>query len=140
VTAAGHHARLRTRVLRDFGALSAAQVADMGGSTAGNRSQLGYRWRHEGRIFAVSYGGASWYLPFQFDLEGRPLPVIAEVLRALEGWDDWDVAVWFVRPNGWLDRQCPVDFLGNHPDWVVAAALADAVRPQSRMLPRNRRH
>src|SRR5437868_2755585 len=44
---ARNEATFRQRVIRDFGALRAAELASMGGSTATNRSQLAYRWRRE---------------------------------------------------------------------------------------------
>src|SRR4051812_23333803 len=55
IEAARHQARMRSRLLHDFGAFSATELADIGGSSADNRSQLGYRWRRKKRVFAVTH-------------------------------------------------------------------------------------
>src|SRR5205807_5393891 len=74
-------AQFRTRVLRDFGGLTAAEVSRLNGSDASNKSQLAYRWRKDGRIFAVPHRGRTWYPAFQFGPDGQPLAGVAEVLR-----------------------------------------------------------
>lgn len=48
-----------------------------------NLSQTAYRWRREGRIFAVTHGGTDLYPAFQFGDDGQPRPIIAEVLAIL---------------------------------------------------------
>lgn len=123
---ARRQAVVRLRVLRDFGANSPEDVADLAGSRATNRSALASRWRREGRILAVRYNDGDHYLAFQFDSSGRPLPVVAEVLTALAGWAPWDVALWFVSDNSWLERRRPVDLLVEHGSKVVRTAQADA--------------
>jgi len=108
---ARQEARLRERVLRDFGAVRASK-----------RSHTAARWRRERRVFAVTHDGAGWYLGFQFDEAGRPVPVVAEVLRVLEGWSPWELARWFVGANPWLDRRRPAEVLDAEPEAVVRAA------------------
>ena len=108
---ARQEARLRERVLRDFGAVRASK-----------RSHSAARWRRQGRVFAVRHGGYSWYLGFQFDDAGRPVPVVADVLRVLDGWSPWQLALWFVGANPWLERRRPADVLGAAPDGVLRAA------------------
>lgn len=129
---ARQEALLRSRLLSEFGACTAQQLAELSGSTAANRSQLAYAWRKEGRIFAVTHRGTPWYLGFQFDDDGRPLPVIADVLAALRGWPEWEIAAWFVRENGVLDRRRPVDVLRTNPAAVVRAAAFDGDRVDTR--------
>ena len=88
-------------------------------------------------MFAVTHGGAGWYLGFQFDEAGRPVPVVAEVLRVLEGWPPWELARWFVGANPWLDRCRPADVLDADPDAVLRAArLAARDRSGSRVAVR----
>ena len=125
-------AEFRRRLLHDVGTYGAAEVAARAGSAATNRSQLAYSWRKEGRIFAVPVRGELRYLAFQFDDDGQPLPVVADVLAALDGWSEWRVAAWFVTANGLLDRHQPVAELWGRPDVVVAAAQFDGRRPQGR--------
>src|SRR5258705_9587382 len=112
----------RPRLLKDFGAYTSPQLAELSGSAAGNRSQVAYRWRRDGRVFAVSHQGTTWHLSLQFDEAGHPLPVIASVLERLGDWPDWEIAAWFVRENGMLDRRRPVDLLLDEPDAVAQAA------------------
>ncbi|MBA2386525.1 MAG: hypothetical protein H0V69_05465, partial [Acidimicrobiia bacterium] len=72
------------------------------------------------------YDNREHYLGFQFDEAGRPLPAVAGVLTALAGWPAWDVALWFVTDNPWLERQRPVDLVVDHGSRVVRTAQADA--------------
>ena len=90
--------------------------------------QLAYRWRKEGRIFAVTHRGRTWYLGFQFDADWRPLPGVAEALRHLGGWQEWDIATWFVVSNPLLGRQRPVDLVVDAPELVGRAAHREAGR------------
>jgi hypothetical protein len=125
VEQARRQAQLRVRLLRDFGARTSAQVSELNGSSASNRSQLAYRWRKEGRIFAVTHRGRSWYLGFQFDANGQPLPGVAAALEHLGHWPEWDIATWFVMSNATLERQRPVDLLADAPDVVGLAAMRE---------------
>jgi len=118
--------QFRARLVRDYGAYRASELADLAGSAASNRSQVAYRWRKEGRVFAVPYDGELRYLSFQFDAHGEPVPVVASVLAALDQWSSWRVAAWFVTANGLLGRAQPVAVLDSRPDEVVAAARRDA--------------
>jgi hypothetical protein len=128
---AKRQAKLRSRVVRDFGAYSGREVAAMAGSGARNRFQVAHRWKKAGRIFGVPYQGDTVYLAFQFSADGEPLPVIREVLGALDDWGPWDLAGWFVFRSRRLEQRRPVDLLERDPDAVIAAARAErrAVQP-----------
>jgi len=125
---ANREAQQRARILHDFGAWRAAELPSPDGSRAGDRSQVAYRWRRQGRILGVHHEGALRFLGFQFDARGAPLPVVAEVIRALGDWTDWEKAMWFVLPNARLDLRRPVDMLGDDPTAVVAAAEQEVQR------------
>jgi hypothetical protein len=124
VLQARRNAEARTALLSEFGALTAAQVAELAGSEARNTSALAGRWRREGRLVAVEHRGTTYYPGFQFDPEGRPRPVVAEVLKHLQapGMTPWQHALWFTTANGWLDGQRPVDLFDKDPEAVIAAA------------------
>lgn len=117
------NAQARADALREFGALSSAEVAAIAGSRAKNRAALASRWESEGRVFSVAHAGDKVYPAFQFDTDGKPLAVIREVaghfVDTLRG---WPLALWFVSANGWLGGRRPVDLLATEPQAVVEAA------------------
>ncbi|GGM16268.1 hypothetical protein [Nakamurella endophytica] len=108
----------------EFPLLTSAQVAAQSGSTAKNAGSTASRWASRGEVFAVPAGdGSHRYPAFQFDQAGRPRPVIADVIRVLEGVRDRRaLALWFVSNNGWLDGARPVDLLADQPAAVIEAA------------------
>lgn len=127
VLQARRNAEAREALLREFGAVTSSEVADLAGSRAKNRAALANRWRKEGRIFAVTHRGQTYFPGFQFGADGRPLPVVAEVLRALgEDAPAWQTALWFTGANGWLGGARPVDLLTGEPGRVAAAAQREA--------------
>ena len=120
---ARRNARARTQFLDEFPVLEACQVHALYGSRARNKSALAARWRAEGKVFAVDERGRLLYPAFQFDSQGRPRAVIAEVLTALgRHVGAWQVALWLTAPNGWLDGARPLDLLATAPERVVDAA------------------
>jgi hypothetical protein len=129
VLQARRNAEARTSLLTEFGALTASQVAELSGSEAKNRSALAGRWRREGRLVAVEHHGTTYYPAFQFDVDGRPRPVVADVLKQLShpSMTPWQQALWFTTANGWLDGRRPVDLLESNPT-AVAAAAREALR------------
>jgi hypothetical protein len=123
VLQARRNAAARTALAREHGLLTSAQVADLAGSRARNRAALAHRWTAEGRVFAVTHAGARYWPGFQLDGEGRPLPVIAEIVSVFgEQVQGWEAALWLTAANGALGGRRPVDLLTEEPDAVVAAA------------------
>jgi hypothetical protein len=124
VLQARRNAEARTYLLKEFGALTAAQVAELAGSEAKNTSALAGRWRREGRLIAVEHHGTVYYPGFQFDSSGKPKAAVADVLRYLAppAVSPWQQALWFTSANGWLGGRRPVDLLDDQGDAIVAAA------------------
>jgi hypothetical protein len=125
VLQARRNAEARTALLREFGALRSAEVAQMAGSRANNRAALANRWRGENRVVAVPVGDELLYPGFQFTPEGRPHPTVGaalRTLRSLSDLSDWQAALWFVGANGWLGGRRPVDLLDGDPGAVEDAA------------------
>lgn len=112
VLQARRNAEARMELLREFGFLTAEQIAE-GRSRATNRSAMAGRWRAEGKISGVEWKGRVLYPGFQFDEQGAPLPIVAMVLAALprDRMSDWEVALWWTAANGWLSGDRPVDWL-----------------------------
>ncbi len=124
-------AEARLELVREWGAWSAAEVADRAGSTAGNRSALASAWRTTGRALAVEWHGKTVFPAFQFGADGQPRPVISAALAHLRraGLSDWQAALWFTSPTGWLDDRRPIDLLDDDPAAVEAAAARFDERP-----------
>lgn len=64
---------------------------------------------------------------FQFEpqtmtLRSSVVDVIRELAPVL---NDWELALWFARPNGWLDDAAPVDTIDSDAGAVYDAARAD---------------
>lgn len=114
----------RQHLLDEFGAYTSADIAELAGSAAENRSATANRWRHEQRIFGVRHRDAVYYPGFQFGGDGRPLPAVRDVLEVLSahGLTDWEIALWFTATTSSLDDRRPVDLLSDDPAAVVEAA------------------
>lgn len=118
------NAEARQELLDEFGAIDSEQVARLAGSNAKNRSATASRYLANGQVFGIEHGGVRYFPAFQFGADGRPRPVIAQVMEALEpyGLDGWELALWFTTASGWLDDRRPVDVLDEAPAEVVSAA------------------
>jgi hypothetical protein len=115
------NARARHRFMSEIQTLTAEEVARGIGSAARNRHQTASRWKNDRKIFSVPWRGLERYPLFQFK-DGKPLPVIADVLKALpERMTPWETAFWFVSTNSWLDDAAPCDRLAE-PEHVAEAA------------------
>jgi hypothetical protein len=126
---ARRNTQARKELLDEFGALTAAQLAEGRQASKANPSALASRWRKEGRVFGVTFRDKTerekTYFPgFQFDDHLRPLEAVGRVLEifAPHPMTEWEIALWFTTPNGWLDDNRPVDLLRDDPDGVVASA------------------
>lgn len=111
----------RAWFLANFTCLSAAQVADLGiapdGADAGDST-----FEPSLLLLRIEHGAHALYPDFQFS-GGKPRPVVADVLRVLQGLrSDWQIAFWFIAANSWLNGQRPIDRLDDR-ETVVAAAI-----------------
>ncbi|WMS43922.1 hypothetical protein RDV64_05890 [Acuticoccus sp. MNP-M23] len=118
------NARLRTAFLEEVPTFTAADIRKIAGSRSRNPSEPASRWKREGKVLAVPLHGADRYPAFQFDADGQPRRLIAEVLALLpQEMTPWQRAFWFASANGWLDGAYPANMLDN-PHRVLAAARA----------------
>jgi hypothetical protein len=101
---------LQAALLREFGASTAQEVSDLNRSKSGS---LADNWRRRGKALRVTYRGRALFPGFQFRPDGRPYPQIALVIAILRTADasDWEQALWWTIPTGYLGRQRPVDVL-----------------------------
>lgn len=120
------NAKARAESLREFGALTAAQVEEIRGIQTTNPHSTVSRWVKDGRVFAVETPAGRVFPGFQF-ADGEPRPVIRDVLASLGGHlRGWEILTWFTGSSGYLDGDRPVDHLADAPDDVVAAAAYQA--------------
>jgi hypothetical protein len=128
VLQARRNAEARLALIEEFGLLASADIARLAESRAKNTAALANRWKQEGWIFSVPYQGAELFPAFQFDEDGRPLPVIARVLETLGRQSrGWELALWFLAANGWLEGdKRPVDLVRSAPEDVAQAAEREA--------------
>lgn len=129
VLQARRNAEMREKMLREFGALTSAQVGERAGSKSPNRAALAHKWKSDGRIFSVPHQGTNYFPGFQFDAEGQPIPVIAEVIRILHELSPWQLALWFIGRTGWVGDRRPVDLLLSEPERVIRAAEREIEEP-----------
>jgi hypothetical protein len=112
-----------TAVTTEFGVHSAAEAARRAGSRGHSRTLAVRRWQQTRKVFAVPVAGIDHYPGFCFGADGRPRPVIGEVLAAVgDRLAGWALAAWFVRPEPGLAGRRPVDLLDEDPAAVVEAA------------------
>jgi Poly(hydroxyalcanoate) granule associated protein (phasin) len=127
VLQARRNAAAREELIAEFGLLSSGEVAARVGSRAKNKAALANRWKQEGKIFSVSHQGLVFFPAFQFDDDGQPLPVIASILATVGRQSTgWELALWFMAANGWLDGGRPVDVLRKEPEAAAQAAEREA--------------
>jgi len=129
---AARNAAARQSLLAELGALTSAEVAKTLTLKAQDREpRLSSReidqWKRERRVFTVPHEGRSLYPLFQFDEEGHPRPVVAEILASIgQQSRGWELALWFIASNGWLGGRRPVDLLKTDPAAVSEAAKHEA--------------
>jgi hypothetical protein len=120
----------RLWIAEKYGVLTGTQLgaAPHGASSGAPEAS---RWLEEGWLFSVAVGNTELYPKFEFDADGKPLPVLREVLRALDGsLHGWEIAGWLTSANADLRGHAPIDLWTKEPESVVAAAgrLAEARR------------
>ena len=84
-------------------------------------------WIVERAIVCFPWNSHTLVPMFQFDLGEMTLrPGATEILRELvDVFDDWELALWFARPNAWLNDATPVDTMAHDQPAVHRAARAD---------------
>ena len=116
------NAGMRAEFLKTVACLTAADLSDMAGHEARNRSVTASRWKAQGKIFSVPFQRAELYPAFQF-ADGEPRPAMARVMAALPTtMSNWQRAFWFTSPNGWLGGDQPSARLADTEAVVEAAA------------------
>lgn len=105
--------QLRVALLREFGAVSAGDLAELAGSRARRASTTVDNWRRAHRIVAVRWHDDTLVPGFLLTTAAVPDPVARPALTVLaeQGFSDWQAAVWWTVPAPDLDGRRPVDVL-----------------------------
>ena len=116
------NAEMRARYLQETKTWTAADIHEhMHGGQLANPSEPASRWRRDKKVFAVRAGRARLFPSFQFT-DGRPRPVIADVLKRLpHDMTPWQIAFWFQAGNGWLGGRSPEEALDDRDGILMAA-------------------
>ncbi|WP_454887311.1 hypothetical protein [Sphingomonas oryzagri] len=120
---AADNTAIRQRFMHEVETLTSAEVAARAGHEAKNRHQTAARWKAQRRVFAVPYQGQDRFPTFQFDADGKPLPLIKRILEVLPtSRSPWQTAFWFVSTNSWLGGPAPRELLDDEAAVLDAAA------------------
>jgi len=101
------------------GTISADEAAEVLGLTRQGVDQR----RRAGRLLALTLGRRGYRYPlWQFSGHGM-LPGLEDTLRALDSFEEWAQASWFINPNMDLDGHSPLTLLRQgHSEPVIQAA------------------
>lgn len=104
---------LQADLLREFGAISVADVAELAGSRAKRPTTTVDNWRRAHKIVTVRWRDRTLVPGFLLGGDGQPDPVAQPALACLaeQGFTDWQAALWWTVPAPALDGQRPVDVL-----------------------------
>lgn len=118
--------KLREMVLSSCKWLTAKEVSEEAGLINANTSSAPNKWKKANKIFAISHSGSDLFPQFALGDDGKPLPVLKEILATFNGKKSpWTIAAWFVSSNSWLGGECPMNILASSPDAVIEAALVE---------------
>lgn len=107
---------------REFGLLTAAEVAQRSGSASMGRSSYASDARRSGRLLAVKRLNRNLYPAFQLGPHG-PRAVVSQLKKAGDRFEVGEEAIllWMTAPTTWWDEDSrPVDHLDD-PEGVLAA-------------------
>jgi len=104
---------LQASLLSEFGAVTAAELAQLTGSRARRPSTVVDNWRRAHKSVAVRWHGDTLIPGFLVTPEAQPDPLAQAALRILadQRFSDWQAALWWVVPAPALDGTRPVDLL-----------------------------
>lgn len=102
--------------------LTAAEVAEYARLGPANPVATVSRWKQQGRIFALHWGGKDCYPRYALGADFHPLPVIKNILAVLAGYDPDLLAAWFDSTSRFLGGKRPRELVTTEPAKVLASA------------------
>jgi len=112
----------RAQVQAEWGLFTAAEAARRAGSRGHSPTAAVRQWVKTRKVFPLrTASGLEVYAGFCFGPDGRPLPIVGEVVKAMaDRLSGWELAGWWLTPNSTLGGRRPVDAL-DQPDELRAA-------------------
>lgn len=122
----------RTRLIEEKGGLlNGTQVHAITGSKSKNKASTAKRMLSSGKIFSVNVGTSTLYPRYQFDEYGKPYSGVAQVLKAFDGRrSGWELALWLVNPNSYLNEHEPIDLIRTDDTDIVLEAVDHEFAPE----------
>lgn len=118
-------ASARVEVFEDADWLTAAQVAEIAGTSEKNLSAQLKEAAVEEALFFIHRDGNDYFPGYALDPEQcyRPYQALRTVIEHFEPKKDgWSLAFWFQSVNSFLGGKRPMDLLAEKPYEVIAAA------------------
>ncbi|MFB9315525.1 hypothetical protein [Nocardioides plantarum] len=112
------------RIDGTFGLLSASEAGRRMGSTATRPDNLATHARKAGRLLALERGSRLLFPGWNFDADGQPLPVVADlrVLGAQHGRSERGIIEWASAPSAFFGGDAPASYLAVDPELVLQSA------------------
>jgi hypothetical protein len=114
---------LQVDLLREFGAISAADLAELAGSRAKRPTTTVDNWRRAHKVVTVRWREQTLVPGFLLGADGQPNLVAQPALTCLadQGFTDWQATLWWTVPAPALDGERPVDLLVAAPKNIVGS-------------------
>jgi hypothetical protein len=124
------NAEMRRDFLTEFEMLTSAEVHDRAGYGGLNKAQTANGWKRAGRVLGVPHRGRDLFPAFEFDRDGQPWPMLAQVLAALpDDLSPWQRAFWLVAPLDALGGAAPIELVRAGDARVLDAAARAGALP-----------
>jgi hypothetical protein len=111
--------------------LTVEQIAELGAHDAIEIALAAKQWKAERRLFSIPLDGSEVFPRYAFGDDLEPLPVIKEVISALDRWDQLTIAAWFESRSWFLQGKLPRELVAKDPEQVLRAAQDVAVQLES---------
>lgn len=97
-----------------YGVYTAKEVGELLGATGQRPGNLATERHKAGELLAIETRGGNKYPGFQFR-GNEVLPIIKQLRATAEqgGWEEYDLFMWLIAPDGYLDRAIPADLLAD---------------------------
>jgi hypothetical protein len=83
-------------------------------------------------LMQYTYANRTYYYADQFEADGTINPLFLHIMKSFKActhhFSEWEIALWWINPNGWLDSACPRDIYREDPDELTHALEQEIVQ------------